>query len=123
MYRYPKRAKESLEEILQNLEGKGIVESSIAAWLYPAFLVNKAGGNKRLCLDYRKVNKQLKELVKNVSRSDHYATLDMIEAYYYVLQHQLSRDLTTYTDGISMYRFKRLPFGLSRSPAILATSK
>ncbi len=29
-----------------------------------------------------------------------------------------SRDITTFSDGVSLYRFKRPPFGLSCSPAI-----
>ena len=99
--RYPEKAKEAIRSILQNLEGKGVIESSTAAWLSPIVLVNKPGGDKRLCLDYRKVNKQLTmdihplpkldELVENVSGNYYYATLDMREAYYQVLLDQESR--------------------------------
>lgn len=130
LYRYPEKAKESIQSILQDLEEKGIIESSTAAWLSPIVLVNKPGGDKRLCLDYRRVNKQLtmdihplpklEELVENVSGNDYYATLDLKDAYYQILLDQESRDLTTFSDGISLYRFKRLPFGLSCSPAIFA---
>ncbi len=31
-----------------------------------------------------------------------------------------SRDLTTFSDGVSLYRFKRLPFVLSCSPTIFS---
>lgn len=44
----------------------------------------------------------------------------MKDAYYQVLLDELSRDLTTFTEGINLYRFKRLPFGLSCSPAIFS---
>ena len=130
LYRYPEKAKETIQTILKNLEERGIIESSTAAWLSPIVLVNKPGGEKRLCLDYRKVNKQLAmdihplpkldELVESVSGNDFYATLDMKDAYYQVALDQASRDLTTFSDGISLYRFRRLPFGLSCSPAIFA---
>ena len=59
LYRYPEKAKEAIQSILKELEGKGIIESSTAAWLSSIVLVNKPGGDKRLCLDYRKENKQL----------------------------------------------------------------
>ena len=59
LYRYPEKAKEIIEAILKDLEGREIIESSTAGWLSPIVLVNKPGGEKRLCLDYRKVNKQL----------------------------------------------------------------
>ena len=63
---------------------------------------------------------KLEELVENVSGSDYYATLDMKDAYYQIALDQSSRDLTTFSDGILLYRFKRLPFGLSCSPALFA---
>ena len=59
---------------------------------------------------------KLEELVECVSGNDYYATLDMKDAYYQIALDQSSRDLTTFSDGISLYRFKRLPFGLSCSP-------
>ncbi len=81
-----------------------------------------------MCLDYRKVNKQLttdihhlpnlEELVENVAESKYYATLDLKDAYYQVLLDEVSRDLTTFSEGINLYRFKRLPFGLSCSASI-----
>ena len=130
LYRYPEAAKIAIQTILQDLRDKGIIENSTAAWLSPIVLVNKPGGDKRLCLDYRKINKQLttdiyplpklEELVENVSGNDYYASLDMREAYYQIMLDQESRDLTTFSDGISLYRFKRLPFGLSCSPAIFS---
>ncbi len=81
-----------------------------------------------MCLDYRKVNKQLttdirplpnlEELVENVAGSKYYATLDLKDPYYQVLLDEVSRDLTTFSEGVNLYRFKRLPFGLSCSASI-----
>ncbi len=81
-----------------------------------------------MCLDYRKVNKQLtidihslpnlEELVERVAGNQYYATLDLKDAYYHVLLDEESRDLTTFFEGINLYRFKRLPFGLSCSASV-----
>ncbi len=49
----------------------------------------------------------------------YYATLDLKDAYYQVLLDEASRDLTTFSEVINLYRFKRLPFGLSCSASIL----
>ncbi len=43
----------------------------------------------------------------------YYGTLDLKDAYYQVLLDEESRDLTRFTERINLYRFKRLPFGLS----------
>ncbi len=128
VYRYPEKAKETIKEILEDLEQRDIIEKSTAAWLSPIVLVNKPSGEKRLCLDYRKVNThlatdifpipKLEELVENVAGHQFYTTLDLKDAYYQVLLDEESRDLTTFTEGVNLYRFRRLPFGLSCSAAI-----
>ncbi len=79
-------------------------------------------------LHYREVNKQsvtdihplpnLGELVEHVAGNQYYATLDLKDAYYQAMLDEESRDLTTFSEGISLYRFKRLPFGLSCSASI-----
>lgn len=129
-YRYPEKAKAIIEKLVGDMEEKGVIEPSTAAWLSPIVLVSKPDGSKRMCLDYRGVNKhlatdiyplpRLEELVEVASGNKYYATLDLKEAYFQVELEENSRDLTTFSDGVSLYRFKRLPFGLSCSPAIFS---
>ena len=129
-YRYPETAKQIIGKMLDEMEEKGIIEASNAAWLSPIVLVAKPDGSKRMCLDFRKVNThlaadvhplpRLEDLVNSASGYAYYATLDLKEAYHQVVLEEGSRDLTTFSDGVSLYRFKRLPFGLSCAPAIFA---
>ncbi len=110
------------------MEDRQIIEKSTSAWLSPIVLVNKPDGSKRMCLDYRHVNKhlatdiyplpRLEELVDQAAGHNFYATLDMREAYFQIILYENSRDLTAFSDGVTFYRFRRLPFGLSCSPAI-----
>ncbi|XP_076069574.1 uncharacterized protein LOC143041505 [Oratosquilla oratoria] len=58
IYRYPEQAKTIISDMLTDMEEKGIIEKSTAAWLSPIVLVNKPDGSKRMCLDYRRVNKK-----------------------------------------------------------------
>lgn len=127
-YRHPDKAREIIHQMLAEMKEKDIIESSTAAWLSPIVLVSKPDGSKRMCLDYRKVNQHLEfdvfplprldELVDNVAGHQFYATLDLKDAYYQVVLGEKSRDLTTFSDGYELWRFKRLPFGLTVSPAI-----
>lgn len=48
----------------------------------------------------------LEELVENVAGNEHYATLDLKDAYYQVMLDEESRDLTMF-EGVNLYRFKR----------------
>ncbi len=83
-----------------------------------------------MCLDYRQVNKhlatdiyplpRLEELVDQAAGHQYYVTLDMHEAYFQLMLDEDSRDLTTFSDGVTLFRFKRLPFGQNCSPAIFS---
>ncbi len=63
-----------------------------------------------MCLDYRKVNKQvvtdihplpnLDELIEHVAGNQYYATLGLKDAYYQVMPDEESRDLTTSCGGL-----------------------
>lgn len=48
----------------------------------------------------------------------YYATLDLKDAYFQIVFEEGCRYLTTFLDGVSLYRIRRLPFGLSCAPDI-----
>ena len=128
LYRHPERAKDIIETMIQDMLSKGIIEPSYAAYLSPIVLISKPDGSKRMCIDYRAVNTKIKidihplprldELLDDVAGHGYYCTLDLKDAYYQCLLDEPSRDITTFSDGKSLFRFKRLPFGLSVAPAI-----
>ncbi len=130
MYRYPEQPKKIILNMFDNMEDRDIIERSRAAWLTPIVFVNKQDGSNRMCLDYRHVNKhlatdvyplpRLQELVEQAAGHPYYVTLDMREAYFQIMLDEESRDLTTFGDGVTLYRFKRLPFGIYCSPAIFS---
>ena len=128
LYRHPERAKEIISTMIQNMLDRDIIEESYAVYLSPIVLISKPDGSKRLCIDYRGVNKNIKldiqplprldELVEEVAGNKYYCTLDLKDAYYQCQLDEESRDITTFSDGKNLYRFKRLPFGLSVAPAM-----
>ena len=112
------------------MQEKGIIDPSSAAWLSSIVLVSKPDGSKRMCLDYGGVNHhlatdiclipRLEELIESAAENRNYATVDMKDAYHQVMLEKDSRDVTTFSEGVALYRLKRLPFGLSCSPAIFS---
>src|SRR5436309_310598 len=56
----PENAKFMNEEIKKMLEN-GIIRPSKSPWASPVVIVGKKGGEKRLCVDYRKLNKLTEE--------------------------------------------------------------
>lgn len=75
-----------MTEMIEDIINKDITEESKAACLSPMVLVDRPG-DKRLCLDYQKVNSQsctdihplhrLQELIETASRNEFYITLDL----------------------------------------------
>ena len=128
LYRHPEQAKQIIADMLQGMLDRDIIEESTAAYVSPIVLVSKPDGSKRMCIDYRGVNRKLKmdvlplprldELVEGSAGKGFYTTLDLKDAYYQLKLDASSRDLTSFSDGTGLYRFKRLPFGLATSPAI-----
>ncbi|XP_066982274.1 uncharacterized protein [Macrobrachium rosenbergii] len=52
IYRYPEKAKTLISTMLEDMEERGIIEASSAAWLSPIVLVRKPDHTQRMCLDY-----------------------------------------------------------------------
>ena len=128
LYRQPENAKNIIATMIDDMLKRDIIEESTAVYLSPIVLVNKPDGSKRMCIDYRGVNQKIKQDIHPLPRLDEmvedsagkklYCSLDMKDAYFQVKLDDKSRDVTTFSDGLNLYRFKRLPFGLSVSPAI-----
>ncbi len=65
--------------------------------------------NKHLTIDIYPLPR-LEELVDRAAGHNFYATLDMREAYFQIILDENSRDLTAFSDGVTLYRFRRLSF-------------
>ncbi len=57
------------------MEERDVIEPSTAAWLNPIVLVSKPDGSKRMCLNYRGVNKNLAMDIYPLSRLEELAEL------------------------------------------------
>ncbi len=63
---------------------------------------------------------RLEELVEQAAGHPYYVTFDMRKAYFQIMLDKESRDLTTFSDGVTLYRFRRLPFGPNCSSAFFS---
>ncbi len=119
MHRYPEQAKKNISDMLDHTEERAIIDRSTAVWLSSIVLVNKPDGSKRMSLDYRHVNKhlatdvyplpRLEELVEQAADHPFYVTLDMREAYFQIMLDEGNRDLTTFSDGVTLL-FQKVTF-------------
>ena len=92
-------------------------------------VVRKPGGKVRLCGDFKvTLNPALKtdvylfplpeELFQKLNGGHKFSKLDLAEAYLQVPLEEASSELTVINTHQGLYKYKRLPFGLSCAPAL-----
>lgn len=105
-----------------------IIERSTSPWSSPIVLVKKKNGSFRFCVDYRKLNgvterdaypiPYVSATLDKLRDAKYLSSLDIKSAYFQVPLSENSRALTAFTvPNRGLFQFKRLPMGLSNSPA------
>lgn len=56
-YRYLLKQRDVIEQIIEEMLGRGIIQNSASPFASPVVLVGKKDGSWRLCVDYRELNK------------------------------------------------------------------
>ena len=115
---------------LQRLEDEGIIEPvKHSDWAAPVVPVLKPDGTVRLCGDYKvtlnMVAKadvyplpRVEDLFSKVAGGKYFTKLDLKHAYQQLPLVEESKDLTTINTQKGLFRYNRLPFGVSAAPAI-----
>lgn len=126
----PFALKEKVGEEIRRLEGEGIIEPvEYSDWAAPVVPIKKPDGKIRLCGDYKvTVNPVLdvkeypiprpEELIASLNGGKKFSKLDLRNAYQQVEVEEGSREYLTINTQLGLYRYTRLPFGVSSAPAI-----
>lgn len=110
-----------VKELLEN----GFIEDSDSPWASAYVLAKKKNGEKRLCIDFRKLNEQTKKIVyplpniedclETLSGKRYFSQLDMASGFWPMENN--SKQLTAFRTEDGLYQFTRMPFGLTNAPA------
>lgn len=117
------KTKEYLEENLK----KGFITPSSAPYASPILFAQKANGDLRFCVDYRKLNALTKkdryplplidETLARMAGCKYITKFDIIAAFNKLRMDPASEDLTTFITAMGSYKYRVLPFGLTNGPA------
>jgi len=90
--RPPLTAKESEDEILNDMLSTGVIEPSNSSWASPVCLVKKKDGTFRFCIDYRRVNAvskkdahpipDIQDALDHLRGAKYFATFDLLSGYW-----------------------------------------
>src|SRR5690349_19142080 len=132
-YRYSYRQKQVLHDFTQAALENDIIEVAPphCEWSTPILVLPKKDPNRfRIVNDFRALNAltvkdvfplpNTNDLIESISGSVWNTVLDLNQAFFNVELEEASRELTTFTTHEGMFRYKRLPQGLSNSPATFA---
>ena len=122
--------KDKVEEELNKLESLGIITPvKNSQWAAPVVPVLKHNGTIRLCGDYRVTINQaskvdtyplprVEDLFTAMSGGKMFTKLDMSQVYLQLPLDDSSKELVTINTHKGLFRYNRLPFGVSSAPAV-----
>jgi hypothetical protein len=106
----------------------GIVKESSSPYASPVVLVKKKTGDKRLCVDYRALNRRTKkdhyplprveDQLDRLAGNKLFVSLDLASGYYQIPISPLSQSKTAFITPDGQYEYTRMPFGLVNAPSV-----
>ncbi|KAF0707045.1 Transposon Ty3-I Gag-Pol polyprotein, partial [Aphis craccivora] len=115
----------AIAEIISEWKRHGVVVETDSPYASPVILV-KQGSKNRLCVDYRRLNKQiirhnfplpdLREQVESLRAGHYFAQLDLATGYLQVPLSEAAQEKTAFITPDDTGQFTRMPFGLAGAP-------
>ena len=139
-YTIPLKHYEWVQKEIETLERAGIIERSISPWASPVVIVPKKSApeepsKRRMCMDYRRINKlqpevtkadsgkgcisliplpKIDELYAKLKGYKVFSSLDLRSGYYHIVLSESAKPKSSFVlSSLGKYQFNRVPFRLA----------
>lgn len=117
-----------IDEEIDKLLESDVIEPSTSGWSSPLVLVPKKNGQKRLCVDFRRINSLtlknayptpfISTILDSLRNSTYVSSLDLKSGFHQIEMDEESKALTAFTVPFKgLFQYKKMPFGLCNAPA------
>lgn len=120
--------KQLVDSKVSDLLSKGIIRPSHSPYSFPVVIVPKGPDDKRMCVDYRPLNKitlrdnyplpLMEDCVERMEGKTVFSLFDLRSGFFHVPIASESVPLTSFVTPNGQYEYLRMPFGLCNAPAV-----
>ena len=117
-----------MEETINDLLSKGLIEPSKSPYGAPILFVGKKDGTLRMCVNYRGLNKitvknkyplpRVDDLLDMLAGANYFTGLDLQSGYHQIRVAEDSVHKTAFRTPLGHFQWKVMPFGLCNAPGV-----
>jgi hypothetical protein len=115
-----------LKKQINELSEKGYVRSSTSPWAAPVLFMEKKDGTRRMCIDYRALNKvtiknkyplpRIEDLFDQLRGASVFLKIDLKSGYHQLRIRPSDILKTTFITKFGLYEYTVMSFGLTNAP-------
>ena len=118
---------EWVKDEIEKLLTTKVICTSHSSWSAPIIVVPKGDGGKHLIIDYRALNKvirnftwpmpKVEDIFSKLNRATYFTTLDLCTGYHHIPLGKSSIPKTAFNSPFGKYEYVKVLFGLEQAPA------